>query len=179
MKDYQAIRLHMQDNTHRIETIENFMENNKGADEKECKKNIQILEEANKALSEIQQYRSIGTVEEIQNNMKESARWHSDRLNSRIKNEFACMSTLICRNCDHKDEYIEELEAEIEEYKAIGTVEECRAAVEKQRAKKPNGRYKTRHIWDGAYCPMCGCGITARWNFCQSCGKAIDWSDTP
>ena len=69
--------------------------------------------------------------------------------------------------------------SEIHQYRAIVTVEECREAMERQRAKKPNGRYKTRHMWDGAYCPMCRCGITARWNFCQSCGQAIDWSDTP
>lgn len=30
-------------------------------------------------------------------------------------------STLICHNCDHKDEYIEELEAEAEELKAVNT----------------------------------------------------------
>ena len=40
------------------------------------------------------------------------------------------MSTSICHNCDHKDDYIEELEAEVEEYRKIGTVEECRAAVD-------------------------------------------------
>lgn len=82
---------------------------------------------------EINQYRVLGTVEEIRSKMEELTRWHSDRLNSRIKNEFAAMSTLICHNCDHKDEYIEELEAEIEEYRAIGTVEECRVAVEMKR----------------------------------------------
>lgn len=64
---------------------------------------------------------------------------------------------------------------ELQQYRSIGTVEECREAREKQRAKKPNGRYKTRHMWDGAYCPICKCGITARWNFCQSCGQAINW----
>ena len=34
---------------------------------------------------------------------------------------------------DRKDEYIEELEAEIEEYRTIGTVEECREAVVKMK----------------------------------------------
>lgn len=68
---------------------------------------------------------------------------------------------------------------EIQKYREIGTVKECRAAVEKQGAKKPKDRYKTTHIWDGAYCPVCGCGITARWSFCQNCGQAIDWSDSP
>lgn len=66
---------------------------------------------------------------------------------------------------------------EIQQYREIGTVDECREARERQERKKPNGRYKTRYIWDSAYCPVCGCGITARWNFCQSCGQAIDWSE--
>lgn len=190
MKDYQAIRLHMHDNAHRIETIKNFMENNKDADEKECNRNIWILEEVNKALAEIQQYRSMGTVEEIRSKMEELGRWHSDRLNSRIKNEFAAMSTLICHNCDHKDEYIEELEAETEEYRAIGTVEECRAAVEKQRAKKPimktdDGIESISGL--SPYCPLCGCELTDRIPFdnkdfyfhCLNCGQKFDWSDSP
>lgn len=67
---------------------------------------------------------------------------------------------------------------EIQQYRTLGTVKECRSAVEKQGAKKPKDRYKTTHIWDGAYCPVCGCGITARWSFCQNCGQAIDWSDS-
>lgn len=84
-------------------------------------------------LEEIQQYRAIGIVKEIKEMIAELSKWHSDRLNDKIKNPFACMSTLICHNCDHKDEYIEELEAEIEEYKAIGTVEELWEAMEKQK----------------------------------------------
>lgn len=46
-------------------------------------------------------------------------------INPKIKNVFANSSTQICHNCDHKDEYIEELEAEVEEYRTIGTPEEC------------------------------------------------------
>lgn len=38
-------------------------------------------------------------------------RWHTDKVNDKIKNPFAWTSTLCCHNCDHKDEYIEELEA--------------------------------------------------------------------
>ncbi len=66
---------------------------------------------------------------------------------------------------------------ELERYHSIGTVEECQEARERQKARKPNKRYKTKYIWDGAYCPICGCGITERWNCCQSCGQAIDWSN--
>ena len=82
-----------------------------------------------KALEEVQQYREIGTIEEIKEHLAELERWHTDTINQKIKNVFANTSTLICHNCDHKDEYIEELEAEIEEYRTIGTVEECRDAV--------------------------------------------------
>ncbi len=42
---------------------------------------------------------------------KELERWHTDKINDKIKNPFAWTSTLCCHNCDHKDEYIEELEA--------------------------------------------------------------------
>ncbi len=61
--------------------------------------------------------------------LEEVQRWHTSEINPNIKNVFANTSTQICHNCDHKDEYIEELEAEIEQYRAIGTVEECKEAV--------------------------------------------------
>lgn len=69
---------------------------------------------------ELEKYRAIGTVEDIQQKLTELKRWHTYRLAINVKNPFAKMSTSICHNCDHKDEYIEELEAEIKEYKAIG-----------------------------------------------------------
>ena len=62
--------------------------------------------------------------------LEEIQRWHTSVVNPNIKNEFANRSTQICVNCDHKDEYIEELEAEVEEYRTIGTPEECRKSLE-------------------------------------------------
>ena len=59
------------------------------------------------------------------NALEEVQRWHTSEINPKIKNVFANTSTQICHNCDHKDEYIEELEAEVEEYRTIGTPEEC------------------------------------------------------
>lgn len=59
---------------------------------------------------------------------EELERWHTDHINEKIKNPFAYTSTLICHNCDHKDDYIEELEAEVEELKAANMerlVEDC------------------------------------------------------
>ncbi len=57
--------------------------------------------------------------------LEEVQHWHTSVINPKIKNVFANSSTQICHNCDHKDEYIEELEAEVEEYRTIGTPEEC------------------------------------------------------
>ena len=68
---------------------------------------------------------------------------------------------------------------EIQQYRAIGTVEECRAAVEKQKAKRADGG---RDIDGKDYliCPNC-CAIVAddEWkaNFCPDCGQKLDWSD--
>lgn len=56
--------------------------------------------------------------------------WHTSAVNPRIKNVFANRSTQICQNCDHKDEYIEELETEIEQYREIGTFEQCQTAMQ-------------------------------------------------
>lgn len=50
---------------------------------------------------------------------KELELWHASEPNESIKNEFAKMSTLVCHNCDHKDEYIEELESELAKYQQL------------------------------------------------------------
>ena len=104
--------------------------------------------------------------------LEELQRWHTSEINPKIKNVFANTSTQICHNCDHKDEYIEELEAEVEEYQAIGTPEECRAAMEKQTAKKP------RIIGNAMICPSCPrCFKSASPTYCPSCGQWIDWGN--
>lgn len=92
---------------------------------------------------------------------------------------------------------------EIQYYRAIGTVEECREAREKQRGKKPilcmnevsgmfidyadgHGEYKTQmnNWWR---CPCCNEVVGQRViahkhihdqrkkKFCEKCGQAIDW----
>ena len=124
-----------------------------------CKKEIQSCEVAIKALEEVQ-------------------RWHTSVVNPNIKNEFANRSTQICVNCDHKDEYIEELEAEVEEYRAIGTVEECRAAVEKQTVKKVKSisQVKDGDSYGGLIgrCPCCGDILEEDTVYCD-CGQRLDW----
>lgn len=82
---------------------------------------------------------------------------------------------------------------EIQQYRAIGTVEECREARERQSGKKPSqgepytwtssvrikGRY--RDVRKTSYhhvCPNCGENIAMDMSCCKYCGQAIDWSDT-
>lgn len=87
---------------------------------------------------------------------------------------------------------------EIQRYRAIGTVEECREAVESQKPKKPKkpkeilrhrGGFEMQHcpkcdtdyqvdrrykIKDG-YCPACGKLLDSAFrNYCANCGQAID-----
>lgn len=63
---------------------------------------------------------------------------------------------------------------EVQQYREIGTVEECREAVEKQKPMKVN----EVHV-DEYYCPACGSenccdqGIVGD-RYCPYCGQAID-----
>lgn len=60
---------------------------------------------------------------------------------------------------------------EIQQYRAIGTLEECRAAVEKQKPKKP--------VMDGyccfeSYeCPTCHHDISDEQKYCDKCGQKL------
>lgn len=73
---------------------------------------------------------------------------------------------------------------EVQQYRQIGTVEECRAAVEKQTAKKPDyegdGFSDGQLVYDTWICPCCGKHYEVdcdRYYYCQNCGQHIDWSD--
>lgn len=64
---------------------------------------------------------------------------------------------------------------ELDAYKEIGTVEECREAVEKQKAKKPE---VIDQDFDYYKCPVCGEYIWATDNindhkYCLNCGQAV------
>ena len=84
------------------------------------------------------------------------------------------------------EEAIEALK-EIQQYREIGTVEECRGAVEKQKPKKPRLNYKPKFFGRATYtCPRCGnCCLEEFANerqnnrYCWDCGQHIarDWSD--
>lgn len=70
------------------------------------------------------------------------------------------------------------------EYESIGTPEECRAAVEKQTAKKQDYEgdgYSDGHlVYDTWICPCCGKHYEVDYDdydFCPECGQCIDWSE--
>ena len=76
---------------------------------------------------------------------------------------------------------IDDAMLELEQYRAIGTQEECRAAVEKQIPKKPVEMKPTDKLLNGYFsCPMCGgwVGMDEYSNeYCGCCGQKINWSD--
>ena len=75
---------------------------------------------------------------------------------------------------------------ENQQYRAIGTVEECREAMERQRAKKPV-EYEDKYYG----CPSCDNILMHKWErypfqmkdrknglpYCLSCGQKLDWSE--
>lgn len=65
-----------------------------------------------------------------------------------------------------------------------GTVEECREAVEKQKAKKPNlegdGYADGNMVYDTWICPCCEISYEVDYDdykYCPDCGQRIDWSE--
>lgn len=80
-------------------------------------------------------------------------------------------------------EYIEALDmaiealVEVEQYRALGTVEELKEAKEKQIAKKPESKQRFADLWLGV-CPSCTAnGVNSEMGYCDKCGQAIDWSE--
>lgn len=67
--------------------------------------------------------------------------------------------------------------SELDKYREIGTVEECREARERQKPKKP------RFYAHNYYCGNCGNLVGnsefnwKRFMYCDRCGNAVDWSE--
>lgn len=86
---------------------------------------------------------------------------------------------------------------ELQQYRAIGTIEECREARERQRGKKPVKYGDTRQGLDNGgnsiswqedcyECPTCGSFLgyvsdcedeQYQDGYCRNCGQSIDWSE--
>ena len=63
---------------------------------------------------------------------------------------------------------------ELQQYEKLGTLEEVREAVEKQKRKKPRATTNRCYV-----CPHCGLvtSIKIKHNYCDACGQHIDWSE--
>ena len=123
---------------------------------------MKAMEVAIKALEEVQQYRAIGTTEELRT-MKEHGGFSGIELA-----EIAVALT------------------EFKEYQQIGTLEECRAAREKQMPKRPK-EYEDKYY----SCPTCGNVLLHKWEkypdklmdksngllYCLGCGQKLNWED--
>lgn len=114
-----------------------------------------------KALEEIQQYRKIGTVEEIKDLLATISEAAEDVDESGISVGF--VKDLI----------------QLKKYREIGTVEECRDAVEKQTPKKP-----VKDKYHHNCCPNCGWIVSGEGGYgeefcphCENCGQAIQWEN--
>lgn len=108
-------------------------------------------------------YRAIGTVEELTDLMVVISE-DSDK----------------CGEDGIDLEFIKNL-IELKHYRDIGTLEECREAMEKQKPKKPNRSGMDEQ--DYYVCPNCGADIGSiddyfpRDRYCHECGQAIQWGE--
>ena len=100
------------------------------------------------ALVQVEQYRALGTVEEIK---------------KKIKTELPYMSLAQAR-----------FKSELDEYRNIGTMEELREAREKQVAKKPNIVGEFIRL---AECSDCHTVIRFKQEYCHKCGNKVDWEE--
>lgn len=77
---------------------------------------------------------------------------------------------------------------EIQQYRAIGTVQQCKEAVEKQNAEEVCNLHRSEDEADIACygedalfgrCPCCTSFNVSLWNnnFCGECGQKLDWSE--
>lgn len=95
-----------------------------------------------------------------------------------------CRFYSCCGIYDMEDTAIKALE-EVQQYRVIGTLEECQAAVEKQTARKgirekiKKGYNRGKHHY---YCPVCyeKGDLRNKYNvglYCSDCGQKLDWGD--
>lgn len=122
----------------------------------------EMLDYICKCLDELEQYRVIGTVEEIENSFKKTINAF-DNANPLIKSALDILA----------------------EYQAIGTIEEFKALKEK------NTPYKPQEYEDRYYACKCDNILLPKWKkyptklmpkseglpHCMACGQKLDWSE--
>lgn len=101
------------------------------------------------------------------------------------KNEFIKEKQKILKSmsdtvCLSKEE-AECLSKELNQYRELGTVEECREARERQRGKKPKNIIRVDE--ETSYMECGNCGLTTVLysgmvpDYCPKCGQKLDWSE--
>lgn len=86
-----------------------------------------------------------------------------------------------CIECAKEHEQLAEWLEELQQYRAIGTVEECREAREKQKAKMPtyegDGYSDGEFVYDTRMCPNCGEYYEVGYDdyeYCPKCGQHLN-----
>lgn len=142
--------------------------------------NEKIIEEANEIAKgrmyatnevirlqkELEQYRAIGTVEKIKEEL------------DRLRNDNECQGLYFTLE---ERKALAKQSRELSEYKGIGTVDEFKALKEKVEPKKPLPKGTHKGI-DNFYCPNCNHPLTNRHEqcelpYCDICGQKLDWSE--
>lgn len=87
-----------------------------------------------------------------------------------------------CIKCAEEHEQLAEWLEELKQYRAIGTQDECLAAVEKQKEKKPPVVNRPSIFVKVPVCPNCSTQehyqpLYGKTKYCSNCGQKIDWSD--
>lgn len=101
-----------------------------------------------------------------------------------IAKEEPNVSPLFYKGREEKADTILTMIEELQQYRAIGTPEECKAAREKQMPKRPK-EYEDKYYG----CPTCGNVLLHKWEkypdklmdksngllYCLGCGQKLDW----
>lgn len=137
-------------------------------------------------LKEIQQYREIGTVEELTDFKNMKVRLEKYHANISVSRLLECFIETVFENTRHEGFIIltNKEAKDYETYCSIGTVEECREAVERLEAKPVKNRKILRNFHGNPYgiqgdCPNCGCeritSMSTDW--CHVCGQHLKYDE--
>ena len=81
----------------------------------------------------------------------------------------------------YETDYIVDALEEVQQYRIIGTPDECMAAVEKQKAKKVKdvSMVRDNEVYIGRIgkCHCCDDIVEEDTLYCENCGQKLDWSD--
>lgn len=165
-KNYLKMPWSIEDTIENLEELKEMMQqklimtNYHGRGEKDAEEIAFDFDRAIQALKENQEYKKLGTLEEME--LLKATHFSGIEL-----------AKISCRL------------KQLEKYVDIGTLEEVREAVEKQREKKatydgdgyaPDGTF----VWEEWICPHCGSRFEVDYDdydYCPNCGQHIDWSE--